>query len=112
MIRVPLCSSWAWEHYRENWVQLDPPRHICLHSLKSMELLGNQSGFTLDSVHFDSTEFQFTGSEKYLKNIPLIEKEDDELFSAQELNEYKRKAEKLNRDGKGDQACFIFKLKS
>jgi 2-polyprenyl-3-methyl-5-hydroxy-6-metoxy-1,4-benzoquinol methylase len=110
LIRVPLSSSWAWEHYRENWVQLDPPRHLYLHSLKSMELLGSKHGFMLNSVHFDSTKFQFTGSEKYLKNIPLIEKEDNELFSAQELYEFKRKAEKLNNDGKGDQACFIFKL--
>jgi 2-polyprenyl-3-methyl-5-hydroxy-6-metoxy-1,4-benzoquinol methylase len=112
LIRIPLSSSWAWEHYRENWVQLDPPRHLYLHSLKSMELLGNKHGFMLDSVHFDSTEFQFTGSERYLKNIPLIEKKDSELFSDQEISEYKHRAEKLNIDGKGDQACFVFKAKA
>ena len=42
LVRVPLSSSWAWEHYRENWVQLDAPRHLYLHSVKSMEVLARQ----------------------------------------------------------------------
>lgn len=110
LVRIPLSCSWAWEHYRENWVQLDPPRHLYLHSVKSMEMLANKHGFKLDGVHFDSTEFQFTGSERYLKNIPLVEKEDSELFTEKEIQDYKHKADRLNREGKGDQACFIFKL--
>jgi SAM-dependent methyltransferase len=110
LIRVPLSSSWAWEHYRENWVQLDAPRHLYLHTLKSLEQLASKHGFTLESVNFDSTKFQFTGSEQYVKDIPLIEKEDSELFSEQALSNFERKAEILNGDGEGDQACFIFKL--
>tara|TARA_B110000503_G_scaffold79205_1_gene121681 strand:+ start:16777 stop:17739 length:963 start_codon:yes stop_codon:yes gene_type:complete len=110
LIRVPLSSSWAWEHYRENWVQLDAPRHLYLHTLKSLEQLASKHGFTLKSVNFDSTKFQFTGSEQYVKDIPLIEKEDSELFSEQALSNFERKAEILNSDGEGDQACFIFTL--
>lgn len=110
LVRIPLSCSWAWEHYRENWVQLDPPRHICLHSIKSMEILASKHGFRLDNIHFDSTKFQFTGSERYLRNIPLVEKEDSELFTKEEIRDYKLKADKLNKDGNGDQACFILKL--
>lgn len=29
LIRVPVASSYAWEHYREHWVSLDPPA-ICI----------------------------------------------------------------------------------
>ena len=90
-------------------MQLDPPRHLYLHSVKSMEVLAGKHGFKLEGVHFDSTEFQFTGSERYLKNIPLLEGEDSELFTEKAIRDYKRKADKLNKCGKGDQACFIFK---
>jgi 2-polyprenyl-3-methyl-5-hydroxy-6-metoxy-1,4-benzoquinol methylase len=110
LIRIPLSCSWAWEHYRQNWVQLDAPRHLYLHSIKSMQVLAIKHGFELQSVHFDSTRFQFTGSERYLRDIALTEKEEEDVFSSQELGEYQRKAEALNREGKGDQACFIFKL--
>ena len=39
LIRIPTVSSFAWRAYRENWIQLDAPRHIFLHSLESMRLL-------------------------------------------------------------------------
>ena len=112
LVRVPLSSSWAWEHYRENWVQLDAPRHLYLHSVKSMEVLARQHGFALHKVHFDSTRFQFTGSERYRRDIPLVEKGEDEVFSKKEIRDYRLQADQLNKDGKGDQACFIFKLAS
>ena len=110
LIRVPLSSSWAWEHYAEHWVQLDAPRHLYLHSAGSLEQLACQHGFTLDSVHYDSTAFQFTGSEKYQRDIALIEKTDSELFSSQQLDTFRQQAEVLNREGRGDQACFVFNL--
>jgi len=75
-----------------------------------VQVLALKHGFTLQDVHFDSTQFQFTGSERYLRNIPLAEKEEDEVFGSQELREYRLKADQLNKDGTGDQACFIFKL--
>tara|TARA_R110002072_G_scaffold23437_6_gene81142 strand:+ start:12748 stop:13713 length:966 start_codon:yes stop_codon:yes gene_type:complete len=110
LVRVPLSSSWAWQHYREHWVQLDAPRHLYLHSASSLEQLAHQHGFTLDSVHFDSTAFQFTGSEKYLRDIALVDKTDSDCFSTQQLSQFKQQAETLNREGNGDQACFVFKL--
>jgi len=112
LVRVPLSSSWAFEHYRENWVQLDAPRHLYLHSTKSMEVLARKHAFHLQNVHFDSTQFQFTGSERYLRNIPLVGKSEDEFFSKEELQDFRAKADQLNKDGTGDQACFVFKLVS
>lgn len=34
LLRIPTVSSFAWEHYRENWVQLDAPRHFFCTPLK------------------------------------------------------------------------------
>ena len=34
MIRIPTVTSWAWRSYGVDWVQLDAPRHLFLHSLQ------------------------------------------------------------------------------
>jgi 2-polyprenyl-3-methyl-5-hydroxy-6-metoxy-1,4-benzoquinol methylase len=65
MIRIPVVPCFAWKRYKENWVQLDAPRHLFLHSLKSIEFLASNEGFFLEDVFYDSTSFQIVGSEKY-----------------------------------------------
>ena len=34
LIRIPIVSSFAWNYYRENWIQLDAPRHFSCILLK------------------------------------------------------------------------------
>jgi len=109
LIRIPVCSSFAWEHYRENWVQLDAPRHLHLHSTKSIEKLGSQYGFALTERYFDSNEFQFTGSELYIRNIPLVEGNKNLPFSAEQIKDFQSRADELNKQERGDQAVFVFR---
>lgn len=73
IIRIPVAGGAAWRTYRENWVQLDPPRHFYLHSEASLRLLAEQAGLMVDTINYDSTGFQIWGSELYLKNIPLMD---------------------------------------
>lgn len=101
----------AWEHYRENWVQLDPPRHLFLHSLKSIKRIANETGFHLERMNHDSSRFEFNGSEKYYKDIPLHAKSEQEVFTQVELDGFDKKAQNLNAQVKGDQACFLFMKK-
>jgi len=104
IIRIPVADCYAWKKYGVNWVQLDAPRHFFLHTTKSISLLSEQSGFTLMDVLFDSYSLQFTGSEKYLKNIPLMD--ETELFSEKQIQNYSKESENLNSTKEGDQACF------
>lgn len=104
LIRMPTTSSYAWEQYGIHWVQLDAPRHFFLHSLESLEIISAKSGLRLGKVLFDSTEFQFLGSEMYLRDIPLHSKAN--IFSAAEIIEYKTRSVQLNLEGRGDQAAF------
>ena len=107
LIRIPLADSYAWEHYRENWVQLDPPRHLYLHSRDSLGLLAEKHGFTISKVVYDSAKFQFIGSELYLRDIPLnSDKKAKNIFSKKQLEEFETRAEELNSLSKGDQAIF------
>lgn len=115
MIRIPISSSFAWEHYRENWVQLDAPRHFFLHSLKSINLLAEEANLKVEKIFFDSEEFQFWGSEQYLKDIPLISKESYKfnkqgaIFSSQQLKEFKKRSIKLNEEQRGDMCAFYLR---
>lgn len=111
LIRIPTVSSYAWEHYRTDWFQLDAPRHLYLHSVESMTLLAGQAGLKLIDVRYDSDSAQFVHSEKYKRNIAMYE-DASALYSSKvdrklKKMAYQRQAEKLNQEKKGDQAAFI-----
>lgn len=110
LLRIPLCDSYAWEHYRENWVQLDAPRHLYLHSRRSVALLAQQSGLQIDKVIDDSSKFQFTGSELYQQGISLnANKRRRNIFTKAQLRQFSQQAERLNAEGRGDQAAFYLR---
>ena len=113
LIRIPISSSFAWRKYGINWVQLDAPRHFFLHTRKSMEMLAQKVGFKILEVIYDSTEFQFWGSEQFLRDIPLKARNSygvnpkQSIFSKEEIKLFRSKAEELNKANDGDSACFI-----
>ncbi len=115
ILRIPTVSSYAWEHYRENWVQLDAPRHLFLHSNESLEILAKKSNFTIEKVLYDSTNFQFIGSENYKKDIPLNQKREKgflkKLNRKYQKSMYNSKAKKLNKQELGDQAIYFLRKK-
>jgi SAM-dependent methyltransferase len=115
MIRIPVAGSYAWFHYRHNWVALDPPRHFFLHTKQSIKILAEESGFKLDHVLFDSMEYQFIGSEQLKKGIKRNDpnsyymNKKASIFSGRDVKKFKRQARKLNKKGMGDAACFYLK---
>lgn len=118
VIGIPVISSYAWKKYGVNWVQIDAPRHFFIHSTKSMEILSRQSGLQLVNAYYNSTGFQFWGSEQYLNNIALLNEKSyfinksNSMFSAEDLYFFDNKAKKLNEKGMGDQAIYIFNKQS
>ena len=59
VLRIPTASSFAWEKFRTDWVQLDAPRHFFIRSVESMEKLLELSELELYKVVYDSTAFEF-----------------------------------------------------
>lgn len=112
LIRTPLASSYAWKKYGVNWIQLDAPRHLFLHTIESVRILAHKVGFEIDDIIFDSTEFQFLGSEQYMRDIPLRDERSykatsaEAVFSDEEIRYFKEKTTELNKNDEGDQACF------
>ena len=108
LIRIPVASSFAWRKYRTNWIQLDAPRHFFLHTTKSMAILTEQSGLEIKKINFESTSFQFTGSEKYLRGLKY--EDVDTLFSTEQIKAFDAEAKHLNKINDGDTACFYLKI--
>jgi SAM-dependent methyltransferase len=115
LIRIPVIDSYAWEKYKTNWIQLDPPRHFFLHSKKSIEYLSSRFNFKIYKIFYDSTAFQFIGSDQYIKHIPLISSKsyyvnpNDSIFTNDIINNYSNKAKELNTNKLGDTACYFLK---
>lgn len=115
LVRVPIASG-AWEEYGTDWVQLDAPRHFFLHTEKSMAVLAGKAGLKVRDVAFDSTEFQFWGSEQYRKGVALRDPSSHAMdpsrsgFTSGQISGFRARAEKWNQERRGDQACFFLQV--
>jgi SAM-dependent methyltransferase len=107
VVCIPLLG-WAWKHYGCDWVQLDAPRHLYLHTRRSFTILAENSGFVVDRVVYDSNDFQFWGSEAYQKETSLSQVPKPQYLERRRML---RQAARLNAQGEGDTAQFYLKLK-
>jgi SAM-dependent methyltransferase len=112
VISMPTVSSYAWKHYGANWVQLDPPRHLFIHSICSLKLLLEKASLKLTDAVYNSAEFQFWGSEQYVRDIPLKSSKSysvnpkESMFSKEEMKRFRDRTRELNEKRQGDQAIF------
>ncbi len=112
MLRTPVAGSYSWRKYGANWVAIDAPRHFFIHTPQSIELLAEKAGFIYADILYDSMEYQFWGSEQYMKDIPMNAPNsyyyhpDKSIFSKKQIKKFMAEAMELNRKGEGDAACF------
>jgi len=106
LIRIPVSDSFAYRKYQNNWYQLDAPRHFFLHTTKSISYLAKNNGFIIEDIVYDSTESQILCSEKYCRDIKLI---DEMKYSSVYIKECVKFAKHLNKIKDGDQCCFVLK---
>lgn len=113
LVRIPLVSSFVWEKYGVDWVELDAPRHLYLHSRESIELLAEKAGLVLFHTIYDSDEFEFAASEQYRAGIPLFDERsylvnpDRSIFSESEMVAFKEEAKRVNKECTGGRAGFF-----
>lgn len=115
IISMPVKTETIWKKYGTYWVQIDAPRHLIIHTVASFKILARKAGFEVSDVIFNSTAFQFWGSEQYMKDIPLKSEKSysvsphKSMFSKKMISYYHHEAERLNHESQGDQAIFILK---
>jgi len=112
LIRIPLMGMYGWKNYGLNWVGLDAPRHIIIHTIKSMQVLAEQAGLKMHKIVFDSGPYHLWASEQYKNDVALMDpnsymvNKQTPLFTAEQMKEFAAIAEQTNKDGQGDQAAF------
>ena len=72
-------------------------------------MLAERHGLRVDDLRDDSTEVQFWGSEQYEHDVPLnaplsfTVDHGTPLFTREKMAEFRKRAETLNGEGRGDQ---------
>ena len=114
LIRIPIIS-YAFEKYGPNWFQLDAPRHLYTYSMQGIENVFKKAELKIIDKYYDSYSSQFTVSEKYLKNVPLLKQYKNVYFtflkSIFSINFYKYRnlSLRLNKEGRGDSIVLYLK---
>jgi hypothetical protein len=68
----------------------------------------DKAGLRLKDIYFDSTEDQFTWSERYSNNIAMnqVTGSPIQTILRKLFSKYRKRAIELNKESKGDQAVF------
>lgn len=115
ILRMPVGDTYAWKHYGVNWHQLDAPRHLFIHTSKSMAIVAGGAGLSISEVVYDSNLMQFIVSEQYARNISQADKRSytsnpfRSIFSLREIKMFRQRARQLNEQNDGDSACFYLR---
>ncbi len=109
LIRIPVAGGYAWRKYGVHWAALDAPRHLFLHTVKSMQQLAEAAGLEIYDIVFDSGSFQFWASE--LTAAGRGWQYNAEEYPADHLTMLEAHAAELNKAHDGDQAAFYLRRK-
>jgi 2-polyprenyl-3-methyl-5-hydroxy-6-metoxy-1,4-benzoquinol methylase len=115
IIGMPVKNEYIWDLYGINWIQIDAPRHFLIHTETSFNILLKKLDLYIKEVIYNSNEFQFWGSEQVIRKIPLNSNKSYYLnpgkssFTDNQIKEFKKRSNELNKKNLGDQAIFIIK---
>jgi SAM-dependent methyltransferase len=111
VVRTPVIG-YSWRRYGRFWVQLDAPRHLTIFSQRGLLECARRTGLRLERITYDSTAFQFSGSEDYLRgSTPKAGGFGDVAFRLVRsiAGAWAVRAWLLNRRRDGDQAAFVLR---
>jgi SAM-dependent methyltransferase len=114
LVRIPV-KNFAWGKYGVNWFQLDAPRHLFLYTEESFRKLAEKAGFEVFKTIYDSEVHQFYISEQYAQGISMFDERafrgdfSKSIFTSEQLKKWELQTEVLNREKRGDQACFYLR---
>jgi SAM-dependent methyltransferase len=111
VVRIPVAGSDPWLSYGADWVELDPPRHLCLHTVKSMRVAAARADLDVTHVQYEGTSFGYWASELYRRDMSLHDgpsrRDPGSYFTTGELEAFERRSEQANAAGQGGRAAFF-----
>ena len=111
-IHIPTFPNIAFDLFGPHWVQLDAPRHITLHSVKSINLLAKKSGMEIIKLQYDACEAQITRSFFYQHGISFFDMTKelyDRYFNKEQVEEIEKVTMQSNIDGRGDHMYLLMR---
>jgi SAM-dependent methyltransferase len=111
LIAMPIAAA-SWREYGTDWVELDAPRHLHVHTQASFRILAGAAGLQVRRIVWDTTSFELWGSEQYRRNIPLSDPRSHgmggsgEIFTDREMRNFEQRAAELNRAGQAGRGSF------
>ena len=108
-IRIPVYPNIAFELFKENWFQIDAPRHISLHTKESMNYLAKKHGLRIIKREYDSAIPQIIRSYLYSIGISFWNQTGEvvsQYFSEQAIKDIEESCKIANQNECGDHAAF------
>lgn len=108
LIKIPVFGNIAWDLYKENWYQIDAPRHYFLYSEKTIKYLCKSHGLKIAKIFYNSGAGQFFIS-KYYRDTDLSLEEINRKFIELPRNRrraYSKFAKIADLENAGDEAWF------
>lgn len=109
VISIPIANSRQWRMHATQWVQMDPPRHLFLHTAKSLAILAGRHQLSLERTINESSAFQFWGTALVKKGVPLLPMSKAYVRSLWRIPTDMIRATFANSKGTGDTATFILR---
>ncbi len=113
-LTLPVYPNLAFDIFGPHWYQLDAPRHIFLHSLKSLDHLANECGFTITGYKYDALNSMFIYGFFYQHGIPKSEFCEQLIrtyFSNESIEKINIATENANKAEHGDHLKMTLKKK-
>lgn len=104
---IPVFPNIAFDMFGAYWFQIDAPRHMFLHSRKSLEYLEKQSGLKIVKMEYDSDYSQIFRSFFYSMGVPFYEQTNELLsqyFDEAAKQNMMKTTWQCNQAGYGDHA--------
>lgn len=111
VMTIPTYPNIAFEMFGPHWYQLDAPRHIFLHSIKSLQVLEEKTGLRMVEIKYNSNRTQFVRSFLYERGIPFWEQTGEivnSLFKEEQLLRMDADSLRVNEAGYGDHMQVIW----
>ena len=102
---IPTYPNIAFDMFQTHWYQLDAPRHIFLHSRKSIEYLADKAGLKVAKFKYNSNNSQIIKSFFYKNGVSFFEITPELIgryFTVEDIESINANCEECNRNGYGD----------
>ncbi len=112
---IPTYPNVAFELFGPHWYQIDAPRHITLHSRKSIEYLADKAGLEVAAYQYNSNCAQMLRSFFYEHGVPFNDITSElvsRFFDQKNIEEFTAKSTECNEKGYGDHMNVILRKKS